>query len=369
MMAAPGRPVPSTSPSVQDRFLRAIRRQGPDRVPVVSCISSQYICRKAGVGVKDYLFDPRIKLETQCAFQDEHPEVMLVPGIYPDFGCGVVEPSAFGCKLVQREDNPLSPEPVCPQALRAEPGSRTIRDALDLAAPDPHTDGLLPQVLEQYRHFWDHLDRSYIERFGYLDGFAFAMGPVETAALVIGYENFLLGLIDFPQEIHELLKRVTDFSITWLTTQQSVNGTLKRIYLFDHTPARVGAEHFEQFIFPYLSRVCGEFPHAIKIFHICDRRIAHVVGRFPDMGIDVLYFAADISEVKAAVGRRICLMGNLNPIELLLRSTPQQVIGEARRCISIAADDDGGFLLAPSGALIPGTPVENIRATVDAVSR
>lgn len=369
MTATPGRPVPPTSPSVQDRFLRAIRRQRPDRVPVVSCISSQYICHKAGVAVKDYLFDPRIKLETQRAFQDEHPEIMLVPGIYPDFGCGVVEPSAFGCRLVQREDNPLSPEPVCPQALRAEPGSRTIRDALDLAVPDPRADGLLPQVLGQYRHFWDHLDRSYIEQYGYLDGFAFAMGPVETAALVIGYENFLVGLIDFPREIHELLKKVTDFSITWLRTQQSVNGTLKRIYLFDHTPARVGAEYFEQFIFPYLSRVCAEFPSAIKIFHICDRRIAHVVGRFPDMGMDVLYFADDISEVKAAVGRRICLMGNLNPIELLLRGTPGQIVAEARRCISIAADDDGGFLLAPSGALIPGTPAANIRATMEAASR
>ncbi len=366
MNAAPAQDSRTAPLTVQDRFLKAIRRQGPDRVPVVSCISSQYICRKAGVAVKDYLFDPRIKLATQRAFQDEHPEMMLVPGIYPDFGCGVVEPSAFGCRLVQREDNPLSPEPVCPQALRAEPGSRSIRDALALAVPDPRADGLLPQVLGQYRHFWNHLDRSCIERYGYLDGFAFAMGPVETAALVIGYENFLMGLHDFPEEIHELLKRVTDFSIKWLKTQQSVNGTLKRIYLFDHTPARVGAAHFEEFIFPCLSRVCAEFPSAIKIFHICDRRIAHVVGRFPDMGIDVLYFAADIAEVKKAAGRRICLMGNLNPIELVLRGTPDQIVTEARRCISIAADEDGGYLLAPSGALIPGTPVENIRAIVEA---
>jgi uroporphyrinogen decarboxylase len=352
--------------TVQDRFLAAIRRTGPAQVPVVSCISSQYICRKAGIGVKQYLEDPAVKLAAQRAFQDEYPEMMLVPGIYPDFGCGVVEPSAFGCRLVQREDNPLSPEPVCPQALRAEPGSRSVRDALDLPLPDPRRDGLLPRVLEQYRYFWDNLDKAYIERYGYLDGFAFAMGPVETAALVIGYENFLVGLIDFPDAIHELLKRVTDFALSWLKVQESVNGTLKRIYLFDHTPARVGAEHFEQFIFPYLSRVCGEFPNAVKIFHICDRRISHVVSRFPDMGIDVLYFAADISEVKAAVGRRICLMGNLNPIELLLRGTPQGIIEEARRCISIAADNDGGFLLAPSGALIPGTPAQNIRAIVQA---
>ena len=352
--------------TVQDGFLAAVRRRHPPKVPVVSCISSQYICRRAGVAVKDYLYDARTKLAAQLAFQDEHPAMMLVPGIYPDFGCGVVEPSAFGCRLVQKEDNPLAPEPVCPQALRAEPGSRTIHDALDLPVPDPRRDGLLPRVLEQYRAFWDTLDRGYIERYGYLDGFAFAMGPVETAALVIGYENFLVGLLDFPREIHELLKRVTDFSVAWLREQQAVNGTLKRIYLFDHTPARVGAEHFEEFIFPYLSRVLGEFPGAVRIYHICDRRIEHVAPRFPDMGVDVLYFAADIAGVKRAVGRRLCLMGNLNPIDTMLRGTPAQVVTEARRCIATAADDDGGFLLAPSGALIPGTPLENIRAMADA---
>jgi uroporphyrinogen decarboxylase len=205
--------------TVQDGFLAAVRQNRPAKVPVVSCISSQYICRRTGVGVKNYLYDARIKLATQRAFQDEHPGMMLVPEIYPDFGCGVVEPSAFGCRLVQREDNPLTPEPVCPQVLRAEPGSRTVRDALDIPAPDPHADGLLPRVLEQYEHFWRELDRSYLERYGYLDGFAFAMGPVETAALVIGYENFLVDLLDFPAEIHELLKKVTDFSISWLKVQ------------------------------------------------------------------------------------------------------------------------------------------------------
>jgi len=353
--------------TVQENFLAAVRRSRPAKVPVVSCISSQYICRRAGVAVKDYLYDARVKLATQRAFQDEHPGVMLVPGIYPDFGCGVVEPSAFGCRLVQREDNPLTPEPRCPQALRAEPGSRAIHDALALPVPDPRTDGLLPRVLEQYGHFWKELDRGYLERYGYLDGFAFAMGPVETAALVIGYENFLVGLLDFPAEIHELLKRVTDFSIQWLKVQQSVNGTLKRIYFFDHTPARVGAEHFEEFIFPYLSRVLGEFPTAIRIYHICDRRILHVASRFPDMGVDVLYFAEDIVKVKHAVGRRLCLMGNLDPIGLLLQGTPEAVAAEARRCISVAADEDGGFLLAPSGALIPGTPDANIRAMEEAV--
>jgi uroporphyrinogen decarboxylase len=359
--------VATTSDAVREDFLKAVRRERPGRIPVVFCISSQYICRRFGVPVRDYLYDAQTKLRVQCAFQDAYPEMMLVPGIYPDFGCGVVEPSAFGCRLVQREDNPLAPEPVCPQALRAQPGDRGIEEALKLEVPDIHTDGLLPQVLEHYRYYWKHLDRRYIDRYGYLEGFAFAMGPVETAALIIGYENFLMGLVDFPEAIHRLLKRVTEFAVSWLRTQEKINGSLRRIYLFDHTPARVGPAHFEEFVFPYLAQVCREFSSALKIYHICERNIAHVLPRLPDLGIDVLYFAADITDVSRAVGGRLCLMGNLNPIELLLQGTPAGVEAEARRCIEVAAGDGGGYLLAPSGAFIPGTPDENIKAILAAV--
>ena len=96
-------------------------------------------------------------------------------------------------------------------------------------------------------------------------------------------------------------------------------------------------------------------------------RDSHVLGRLGDMGIDVLYFAADIAEVKNAIGGKVCLMGNLSPIELLLRGNPRQVLAEAQRCIAIAQEQNGGYLLAPSGAFIPGTPDENIRAILEAV--
>jgi uroporphyrinogen decarboxylase len=352
--------------AVQEDFQRAVRREGPGRLPVVFCISSQYICRRYGVNVGEYLYDPATKLRVQCAFQDAYPEMMLVPGIYPDFGCGVVEPSAFGCRLVQREDNPLHPEPRCPKALHAQPGNRSILEALDLRDPDPGLDGLLPQVVEQYEYFRKHLDARYVENYGYLDGFAFAMGPVETAALVVGYENFLMGLVDTPADMHQLLERMTRFTIRWLRIQEQVNGALKRIYLFDHTPARVGPAHFEEFVFPYLDRVFREFPSALKIYHICEPRIAHVLERLGDLGCDVLYFAADIAEVKKAVGAKVCLMGNLSPIDLLLPGSPEQIRAEARRCAGIAQESSGGYLLAPSGALLPGTPPENIQAILDA---
>jgi uroporphyrinogen-III decarboxylase len=59
-------------------------------------------------------------------------------------------------------------------------------------------------------------------------------------------------------------------------------------------------------------------------------------------------------------------MGNLSPIELLLPGNPEQIRAEARRCLQIAREDSGGYLLAPSGAFIPGTLPRNIQAILDA---
>ncbi len=348
-----------------ETFTRAVRRQSPPVLPVAFCISTQYICARYGVRVKDYLYDAETKLRVQCTFQDDYPEALLVPGIYPDFGCGVVEPSAFGCRLVGRENNPLCPEPVCPQPFGPQPGNGGLEAVDRLKMPDPEKDGLLPQVLEQYRYYRDNLDMKYRDEYGYLDGFAFCMGPVETAALVAGYENFLIGMHDCPERIHRLLNMTTDFTLMWLRTQEKINGGLKRIYLFDHTPARVGPDHFEEFVFSPLRTVCSAYPDALKIFHICERNILHVLGRLGDIGIDVLYFAADLEEVKGALGDRVSLMGNISNV-LLMNGNPEQVADACGRCIEAGADREGGFVLAPSGAFFPGTPEENIRRLIEA---
>ncbi|MGQ9617285.1 MAG: uroporphyrinogen decarboxylase family protein, partial [Spirochaetota bacterium] len=65
----------------------------------------------------------------------------------------------------------------------------------------------------------------------------------------------------------------------------------------------------------------------------------------------------------------VCLMGNLKPIELFLNGTPEHVVEEARHCIEIADSKDGGYILAPGGAFIPGTPDKNIQAIFSAIPK
>jgi uroporphyrinogen decarboxylase len=72
----------------------------------------------------------------------------------------------------------------------------------------------------------------------------------------------------------------------------------------------------------------------------------------------------DIAAVRAAVPR-MALLGNVAPLDTLVRGTAEQVLAEARACIEKAAPG-GGFILSAGGGLSPGTRAEHIHALVRA---
>lgn len=61
----------------------------------------------------------------------------------------------------------------------------------------------------------------------------------------------------------------------------------------------------------------------------------------------------------------MCLIGNVHPVAVLMRETPERVLEESRRCIEGAAAG-GAFALSSGGVIDRGTPPENIDALVEA---
>ena len=83
----------------------------------------------------------------------------------------------------------------------------------------------------------------------------------------------------------------------------------------------------------YLKRICDAFPDDwVKVYHN-DAEVDACLDHLPDAGFNVLNWGKqkDIREVKARVGDRMCLMGNVNPLEIAVRGTPEEVRSYARR--------------------------------------
>jgi uroporphyrinogen decarboxylase len=72
----------------------------------------------------------------------------------------------------------------------------------------------------------------------------------------------------------------------------------------------------------------------------------------------------DLGQVKRRFGDRLCLKGNLNTFEFMLRATPLQVKEAAKACIDVAAAG-GGYVLSTGDQCARDTPFANIAALVE----
>jgi uroporphyrinogen decarboxylase len=96
------------------------------------------------------------------------------------------------------------------------------------------------------------------------------------------------------------------------------------------------------------------------------------LDHLPDAGFNVLNWGKqkDIREVKQRVGDRMCLMGNVNPLEVAVRGTPDEVKEATLDVLEGGTEPDGkGLILSVGGGTSPGMPRENIVAMQEALEQ
>ena len=69
--------------------------------------------------------------------------------------------------------------------------------------------------------------------------------------------------------------------------------------------------------------------------------------------------------MKSRVGDRMCLMGNVNPHEVGVRGTPEEV--RAATLDVLEKGGDRGMILSVGGGTSPGMPKQNILAMLKAL--
>ena len=84
-------------------------------------------------------------------------------------------------------------------------------------------------------------------------------------------------------------------------------------------------------------------------------------------GFNVLNWGkkTDIAEVKERVGDRMCLMGNVNPLEIGVRGTPEEVREATLEVLEKSGGE--GMILSVGGGTSPGMPRQNIQAMLQAL--
>ncbi len=327
----------------------------PETIPFVIWNTAPFCSSLAGVNQKDVYLDDALKLRVQLNLQRTFPDAMLFPGPFPDFGAAL-EPSMLGCEVIW-------PDNDAPYAKRR---LKDISEVNGLTVPsDMVNAGLMPAMLRQYGHMWRSLPKEYVDDYGYLDGLGYALGPLETAALVLGYTDFLINLVYEPVLTHRLLEITCDTILGSLRLQQKINGPIKRLFLADHMAHQVSLSMFEEFCFPYYRMIFGEFSNAeVRLYHN-EGNLEHIAGRIAGFGANIVHHGMPIKALKRMADGRVTMMGNVPTVETMLNGTEKQVYDAATQCLLDGATG-GGFLLSTAGGMAPGTPAENVSAAIRA---
>ncbi|MGB9488096.1 MAG: uroporphyrinogen decarboxylase family protein, partial [Terriglobia bacterium] len=117
---------------------------------------------------------------------------------------------------------------------------------------------------------------------------------------------------------------------------------------------------------PYLRRVFDSFPKAwVKVYHN-DANIEPFLEDLVDVGFDVLNWTPklEINEVRRRTSGKICLMGNIAPLEIGTRGAPQIVKLAALNLLQKVGRD--GIILSLGGGVGAGMPKANILALAEA---
>ncbi|MEJ2564235.1 MAG: uroporphyrinogen decarboxylase family protein [Anaerolineales bacterium] len=260
-----------------------------------------------------------------------------------------MQPSGFGVKMHFYDNRPPAIEPVMSD----------IAAWGDASPANPNEHGLMPLVLRLYALAEERL---------HADGLGIRMvcarGPMAVASFVMGITPLMMGIVKNPQGVTRVLETMTSTIISWLHAQLDTLHQPEGIMLLDDVVGMISKEHYETLVHPHLRRIFDEFDGLIRVFHN-DTPCPHLLASLADANFDVFNFShkIDIGEVKAVMGHRVAVMGNVPPVDVGMRGSPEDVSQWAQTCLDKAAAG-GGLILSFGGGVSPETPAENIDALI-----
>ena len=191
-----------------------------------------------------------------------------------------------------------------------------------------------------------------------------------------GLENYFLDLYDNPRFADELLDGLEEICAGVIDYLLSRYGDRIDAIGFsdDYGSERsllLSPELWRRYLSPHLERLYRRIHEGNKYVYL--HSCGHVEPLLPDfieLGVDMLQpiqpEANDIFQIKRLFGDRICLVGGISTQVTLPFGTPRDIADEVEKCIKYMAPG-GGYVMAPAKPILPGVPIENAVALIDAI--
>lgn len=335
---------------MNDLFLRACRREPVERTPV-------WLMRQAGRYMRQYqavrrqhtflemCHDPLLACEVTLT-----PVEVLGVDAAILFSDLLIPVQAMGLKIEFKE----TVGPVIHRPIRQE------ADLARLHVPEPAKE--LSFVLETIRLLRERLEVPLI---------GFAGAPFTVASYMIeggGSRNYLhtKGMMyNQPELWRRLMSLIADTLGRFLAAQ--VKAGAQALQVFDSWAGALSPADYRRFVLPYSARVIRKVAGKVPVIHFASGA-GGLLELMAEAGGDVigLDWRVTLDEAWARVGHERGVQGNLDPA--LLFSSPRQIERAVKDILERAGGRPGHIFNLGHGVM-PGTPVENVKALVRAVAR
>lgn len=188
------------------------------------------------------------------------------------------------------------------------------------------------------------------------------MGPWTLAYHMAGTQNLLLQVgLGEKDKIVKMLRQLMPVTIAFARAQFEAGADI--VVLADHATGNlVGAYHYQEYLLPIHKEMTAMIAGPL-VLHVCGNCLDRI-ELFADAGFDGYHFEWQVDSKVAVekVGKRICLLGNVNNAQTLFQGKPEDVRKQVRYAIEAGVD-----IIAPECAIPLATPMQNLKALVAAV--
>jgi MtaA/CmuA family methyltransferase len=324
----------------RERILALLEGKKPDRLPLMP-ITMMFAADQINKPYRDYATNHRVLVEGQIQtagrFEFDYVSCISDPA-REAHDCGAQISFFDNQPPAIDETNALlaSKEQLLSLELpRHVPGGR-MHDRIEAAA------------LFRKRVGNDRLIEGWIE------------GPCAQAADLRGINNLMLDFFDDPSFVRDLFDFVTEMEIRFAKAQ--IEAGVDLIGIGDAAASLVGPRIYEEFVWEYEKRMVDAIHSqgTLVRLHICGntRSILRGMGELGCEIVDLDYMVP-LAEARRSMKEDQILLGNIDPVNVLLHGSPEDVI----EGLSLCCEEAGDRYIVGAGCEVPkGTPSSNLKA-------
>jgi MtaA/CmuA family methyltransferase len=189
--------------------------------------------------------------------------------------------------------------------------------------------------------------------------------PFSLAAALMGINEIMLRLVDDPAFVEALMRRCEEFTLAYARALSDTGADL--LSGGDSPAGLIGPALYQKMALPAETRVISQLKAATAkpvSLHICGNA-APILRLMRSSGADVLEIdhAVDLPTACKLAGPGVSLWGNLDPVNLLSRGTPQDVAAQVRQVLGeVRGVGHNRFVLSSGCTLAVETPLANLDA-------